>query len=482
MLAPASRLRWLLLAAALLAHAPTVLATNACLAAAHSGGMGGTGAPLAKSTPAAVDEVGVGGTGATAASGGSGGTGSPAASGGSGGTDATAESGGSGGTGVTADAASAASTAIIGTVTGFASVCVNGLEVHFDPTTPTTINGVPGHPSRLAIGHVIAIEAAPSPRGLQARSIAIMYAVAGPVTAVDAARGTLQVMGQTVHPASQATIAVGPGTARGTASMRPGETVQVSGLRNARGEIVASRIEPAPAGSEASVIGVVSGANANRLAVHGTGLALTGADAGNVQRGREILARGKWDGTRLRAERIDRAASELVTERAERFSVEGYARRVGDRVQLGALPIQIDAGARTTTRPAQDQRVIANGRFTADRRAIVDGIETRRDGPNREGGRGRDAERSGGNDQRDAGGHGGGRDGGDGDRREADQSGGRESSSRGGDSDARPSDRESGSRGGADDRSTRDSGRDNSGGRTERSIREDRGSHGGRGR
>ena len=114
-------------------------------------GMGGTGlAPQNKAEPGGIggtgnlpQSPGIGGTGAVAQSPGIGGTGAIAQSPGIGGTGAVAQSPGIGGTGAVAQSPGIGGTGIVGVVTGFASICVNGVEVHFDNSTPVSVDGHP---------------------------------------------------------------------------------------------------------------------------------------------------------------------------------------------------------------------------------------------------------------------------------------------------------------------------------------------------
>ncbi len=170
------------------------------------GGIGGTGAP-------ARDQGGIGGTGGRA-----GGSAGQAADGqgGIGGTGSVAE--GMGGTGLPADATRVG---IVGTITGFASVCVNGMEVHYQPQTPVTENGTPASPAALAVGQVVAIEAVKGPGGWNARAVAIVNALEGPVTGPPGPDGAFKVMGHPVKLARGGKLAVGP--------LQVGMPVKVSG-------------------------------------------------------------------------------------------------------------------------------------------------------------------------------------------------------------------------------------------------------------
>ncbi|HMF27429.1 MAG TPA: DUF5666 domain-containing protein, partial [Candidatus Cybelea sp.] len=135
-------------------------------------GIGGTGVEPAGTTPSQPPD-GISGTRASPAP--------RAATGG-----AQTEDDGIGGTG------------IVGTITGFASVCVNGIEVHVDASTRVDANGAAFAPNRLAIGHVVAVDARGHGPEVHARRISVLFEVAGPITAIDRSGGRIHVMGQAV--------------------------------------------------------------------------------------------------------------------------------------------------------------------------------------------------------------------------------------------------------------------------------------------
>jgi hypothetical protein len=199
------------------------------------GGIGGTGVS---------PNSGIGGTGVTPDSG-IGGTG-VTADGGIGGTGVTAD-GGIGGTGMRADA----DLSLIGVVTGFGSICVNGVEVHYDASTPVTLDGEPSSPGALAIGHVVALRAFGNGVEARARAVDIYSAAVGRVTAIERSDNSLQVLGQAVR--TESWTMVGPGLAGpALADVGIGEPLRVSGLRRADGTIVATRIERAPSAKEST--------------------------------------------------------------------------------------------------------------------------------------------------------------------------------------------------------------------------------------
>lgn len=129
-------------------------------------------------------------------------------------------------------------TGIVGVISGFASVCVNGLEVEYDRSVPVETDGSPGQPSQLRAGQVVAITVDDIDGRPRAEQIFIRHEVRGPVESVLSVKpGLFVVAGQRVR-VQAATM--------GAAIVQPGAWVAVSGLRGADGDIVASRIDPAP--------------------------------------------------------------------------------------------------------------------------------------------------------------------------------------------------------------------------------------------
>lgn len=339
------------LALALCGVAPAVSAP-VCV---DPGGIGGTGAPRREGgiggtgSPAS----GIGGTGAPAASG-IGGTGAPLAQGGIGGTGAPAREGGTGGTG------------IVGTITGFASICVNGVEVHYDDAVPVTENGIGGTVSRLAVGQVVAVEAGTSPRGLEARSIAIVHAYEGPVTAAHRGTEPLRVMGQSVRFASGAKVDAG---------LRTGEMVRVSGFRNASGEVLATRVERAPQLREASAVGTRGGDGTLQ------GLALSGDARSNA----ESLVRGTWTGRALAVTQARTNPTIPFAGRVRDAIVEGLVlERNENRMDISGFEVELADGTEFTDSAAdtlgKDTRVRVQGTFTGERKVKAARIEVVRDG------------------------------------------------------------------------------------------------------
>lgn len=346
--------RCLCIAAALLIPS-TIWASAACVA--PDGGIGGTGAP--------AQNGGIGGTGAPRPleNGGVGGTGSPQPAGHGG-------IGGIGGTGQQADGGMGG-TGIVGIVTGFGSVCVNGLEVHYDATTPVNRNGLPALADQLALGQVIAIEAAGKNGQLRARRISILEALAGPTTQVDVASGQLRVMGQTVK-ISGDTRLVGVGHLD---ELAVGVALHVSGYRDAADQVVASRLEVARGMDGVSAIGPLGG-----MGETVGGVAISRPSAAPAA-GTEVLVRGTWDGSRLRVASVQSDPTLPFFGRVDKVVLEGLVLEHRGAGQLRISGFDVHYSAATGIdggdfgQAQEGLRVRVTGRLDVARRLQAERIE-----------------------------------------------------------------------------------------------------------
>ena len=272
--------------------------------------------------------------------------------------------GGVGGTGRGADPGEGGigGTGIIGTVTGFASVCVNGVEVHYDNKVPVAENGRASSVAALAVGQVVALDAAQGRLGLTARRIEVVHALEGPVTRSGA--GRLEVMGAPVLPAD-------PSARSGAEALRPGDWAQVSGHRDETGRWVATRvakIEPRP---EVTLQGVAD--QEGRFA--GVRLAIDSTVAAGATR----LVRGVWqagvtdNAGRVQVRESVASPAALIVERADRVIVETRIREVRDGRARSGHP-EIDATL--TGRPVREGDLIRiRGHRASDGRIVADRLE-----------------------------------------------------------------------------------------------------------
>lgn len=224
-----------------------LLAVAVAMAVAACGGGGAGTTATDTTTPctscASGDTGGSNGTGGSTGAGTGGGSGT-AGTGGTtdatgGGTDAVADSNsaggngggvGSGGTGLSADATG------IGGISAFGSIIVNGIRHDIDQAT-ITVNDA----TSLKLGMTVQVNGVINPTTAQgtARTVVSAAELRGAVESVDAAGGSLRVLG-TVVTIDNDTVFDG---LTGLADLAPRDTVQVYGLPTAPGSLRATRIE-----------------------------------------------------------------------------------------------------------------------------------------------------------------------------------------------------------------------------------------------
>jgi hypothetical protein len=180
-------------------------------------------------------------------------------------------------------------TGIVGIVTGFASICVDGLEVRFDKTVPVSINGIAATARQLRAGQLVVIQANGQETARhaidQASTIEVRSEVSGPIEAVDTSAGVLRVAGQRVMVTPSTWIAGRFGR---------GNWTTVSGLRQADGTIVASRLDRARIGSLAVHGQLLRDGDTTRIG----GLIVSGPLVATAQSGTFVSVTGKYlDGT-----------------------------------------------------------------------------------------------------------------------------------------------------------------------------------------
>ncbi len=147
-----------------------------------------------------------------------------------------------------------------GTITGFGSVIVNGVRFDDSASTVTDDSGTVRTVSALRLGMRVEIDSsAIDSASATARAHAVRFGgeVTGPVEAVDAAAGTLTVLGQGVDVTG--TTVFDDSLAGGLAAVVSGAVVEVHGLLDsATGRIVATRIEREDSPTSYKLRGTVS--------------------------------------------------------------------------------------------------------------------------------------------------------------------------------------------------------------------------------
>jgi len=229
---------------------------------------------------------------------------------------------GIGGTGLNDDRG-IGGTGFVGPITRFGSIFVNGAEIFYDPTRDVVVDGKPRPASAMKIGYVARVSASGSKGEFTATQIAIDHEVLGPISAMAADKTELTVLGQKVDISA----------IDGSETLKLGDWVAVSGLRRADDAIAATLIETI-APTTAQIVGLLKRADGRPMI--GT-VPLLGPIAPKFMNER-VIVRGEPVGTGLRVRNI--AEAEIVAKRGNihRISIEGYFRRIGQKVVLPADP------------------------------------------------------------------------------------------------------------------------------------------------
>ena len=149
-----------------------------------------------------------------------------------GGTGMVADSGGSGlgGTGM-------GGTGIIGEITGYGSIFVNGIEVEYDNDTNFTIDGKTAAAQQLEIGDVVEILTTDANQHTEAQIINLRHEIIGRVESVEPHTYSFSINGQSI------VQSIGKSTLP-----EVGATVAVAGFRIDDQTILSTRVTPAASG------------------------------------------------------------------------------------------------------------------------------------------------------------------------------------------------------------------------------------------
>jgi len=222
------------------------------------------------------------------------------------------EESGIGGTGMRAEGSGLGGTGIIGEVTGFGSIFVNGEEVEVDAHAKLFLDGETIVDYEFARGDVVAIRAEERGRQSIANEIYIRHEVIGPVQKVMSDIRGVIVLGQRVNIRSQALP-------------KPGQSVRVSGFRDARGIIHASRISTTSAG-QVLLVGKVQ-RNANGWHIRGQQLRLPAG--ARLHEGQTLRVRGSLQHDTLQVMRLNVITKLPFQQPISRLLLQGYVWRIG---------------------------------------------------------------------------------------------------------------------------------------------------------
>ena len=220
----------------------------------------------------------------------------------------------------------------VGPVSGFGSVFVNGIE--FSTTGSTiTVEGASASESQLKIGQMVEVRGTinGSAGTGSATSIAANDQYEGPVQSIDVPGLSFTLLGNVVR-VTGATVFDNGFAAPALAGLAVGQWVEVSGLRNSAGEVVATRIEPRAANGEIELNGTISSldttARSFRLGNSSVNYASASTVTGTLANGACAEVKGTaFSGTTLTATRVEVKNCTLVTSNNDSGEIEGLVTR-----------------------------------------------------------------------------------------------------------------------------------------------------------
>lgn len=242
-----------------------------------------------------------------------------------GGTGLTGTGGddGIGGTGIKdnrQEGASAAATVYVtGTIYAYGSICVNGLHITYADDTPVENGAGTSSAKDLQLGQLVEVEAKKTPgvSSLKARKISLIHMLEGPVSKIAPEAGMIEVMGEQVHLddlSKYPQLSVGLG-------------VRVGGLRDLRGNVVATSITVKGAKQPDRVAGHLTMDGQERMLIGKTPITLS-KGVKLPPSGEDLVAVGTWRNNSLH---VSRVAEKEEDEYSEGYiSLEGYIEHVKD--------------------------------------------------------------------------------------------------------------------------------------------------------
>ena len=261
----------------------------------------------------------------------------------------------------------------IGAISSFGSITVNGVRYETN-ATDVLINGQLATISDLELGQFVVLEGVievDNPRG-RATRVTHEATVIGPVDNIDAGRGQLIVMGQTVltNAATVFHTSVDPGSFAGLSA---GSDARISGYLNANGDIIATRVEPGNGGADFQVIGRVGQLDSanmlftvNRLTVDYGNATLIELPGGTPSNGMYVIARGSLSDGILMVEQIESLYDANGGTPGKRTQIHGTISRIASSVDfdVNGFPVTTDSGTRFTSGTVSD--LTANSEITVD--------------------------------------------------------------------------------------------------------------------
>ncbi len=269
-----------------------------------------------------------------------------------------------------------------GAITAFGSIFVNGIE--YQTTNATIIiNDRVATEADLRVGQVVTVDGDVAADGVNGLAFNVSFEsdVRGVVTAIDPLTSSFTALGQRIRVAGD-TVFDASFVPANLGGLTVGTTVEVSGYRNAAGDLVAAFVQRDDS-TEERVVGAISGLdtfaqtfNVANLTVSYSGAAIEGLLAD----GTLVEVKGEASGSTLAAREVETKASGLGAAVGTENSLEGFITRGltggellvdGQRVVVNAATTYTDG---TAADLAADVKVQVEGVMDASGRLVADAV------------------------------------------------------------------------------------------------------------
>jgi hypothetical protein len=263
----------------------------------------------------------------------------------------------------------------LGPITGFGSVHVNGIQF---TTTGTTISieGAAAGEAQLKVGQIVEVRGTlnGSANTGTATTITAADQLEGPVQSVDVPGLSFTVLGNIVR-VTGTTVFDDSFPTPSLAGLTVGQWVEVYGLRNSAGDVVATRVEPKPAGGEIELNGTVSALDTNARTFRLGNATISYGNVtpqGTLANGACAEVKGtSFVGTTLTATRVEIKSCGLTAANNDVGRIEGFVTRFASAADFDVGAQRVSTSASTTyvggtaTDLALNRRVEVEGTFNS---------------------------------------------------------------------------------------------------------------------
>jgi len=261
-------------------------------------------------------------------------------------------------------------TGILGTISGFGSIIVNGLELEYDRGTAVETDGRPAALEELKVGQVVQGIARMKGNKLYLDTLEMQHAVTGPIERIDHDAETLTVLGQTVR----ANLSGDKGAIESFKTLTTGDMVSISGLRQADGTIVATRVDQQAEDGRVIVRGVATVMGTTAIKIGGLEIPLSAeTTVSPVSNGGRAFVSGRIINGQFVADVIVGSGPLPFGDNVNDVSIEAYA------PATTASPLVIEGltidGATLPSGTTSGDRVVITGRVNGPDRVTATSID-----------------------------------------------------------------------------------------------------------